>query len=65
MDQQSALRWIQRTTAQFDGDPHNVTIAGQSAHGAHGLFQRAIVQSGASRSRSSPLRVLGSRRGRT
>jgi len=57
MDQQAALRWVQRNIRQFDGDPHNVTIAGQSsggtsvlAHlvcrGSHGLFHRAIVQSG-------------------
>src|SRR5947209_13557256 len=66
MDQQAALRWVRRNITRLGGDPHNVTIAGQSAggvavlaqlvsHSARGLFERAIVQSGAFALTQQPL----------
>jgi len=56
LDTMKAVQWVKNNIRSFGGDPHNITVGGQSAGGfntltlltsplANGLFQKAFVMS--------------------
>ncbi len=72
MDMIAGLQWVKANISKFGGDPGNVTIFGESAGSfavstlmaspmAHGLFQKAIGESGAAFSGTLPTDSLEDR----